>query len=123
MEAYLQVLVQPPGAGATGPSFANVVHEILERRDCTRGMCHGGGAGYLALTFSVDGNYQNLVNVPARAQPSTLLVKPGDADASYLMMKLQGTAPGALMPLGLAPLSEEDLNNIRDWINGGAANN
>lgn len=121
--AFLEVMVQPPEAGATGPSFAGVVQEILDRRDCTRGMCHGGGAGRLALSFSVSGNYANLVNVPSYAQPATLLVKPGDAANSYVIMKLDGSAPGERMPLGLAPLSAVDLNNIRDWINAGAANN
>jgi hypothetical protein len=38
-------------------------------------------------------------------------------------MKLQGSAPGQQMPLGLAPLSDEDLNNIVAWINAGAASN
>ncbi len=121
--AFSEVTVQPAGAGATGPSFAGVVHEILERRDCTRGMCHAGGAGYLALTHSVAGNYANLVNVPSYAQPATLLVKPGDAANSYVVMKLQGSAPGQQMPLGLAPLSDADLNNIVAWINAGAASN
>lgn len=121
--AYLQVTVQPPGAGATGPSFAGVVQEILDRRDCTRGMCHAGGAGYLALTFSVAGNYANLVNVRSHAQPSALRVKPGDAANSYLIMKLEGRGSGERMPLGLPPLSAADLDNIRDWIDAGAANN
>ncbi len=50
-------------------------------------------------------------------------MKPGDAANSFLMMKLEGNAPGQRMPLGLAPLSDEDMNNIRDWIDAGAANN
>ncbi len=121
--AFLAVSVQPPEAGASGPSFAQVVDEILVRRDCTTGMCHGGGAGGLALTFSVVGNYANLVNVPSSAQPAVLLVKPGDAANSYLIMKLEGSGSGARMPLDRAPLSATDLNNIKDWINAGAANN
>jgi hypothetical protein len=120
---FLTVSVQPPGAGASGPSFSQVVQEILVRRDCSSGVCHGGGAGYLALTFSVAGNYQNLVNVPSNAQPAALLVKPGDAAGSYLIMKLEGTGLGARMPLERAPLSATDLNAIKDWIDAGAANN
>jgi len=121
--AFLTVTVQPPGAGATGPSFSQVVQEILVRRDCSSGVCHGGGAGYLALTFSAAGNYQNLVNVPANAQPAFLLVEPGDADNSYVIMKLEGRGSGATMPLNRAPLSAADLDSIKAWINGGAANN
>jgi hypothetical protein len=121
--AFLTVSVQPPGAGASGPSFAQVVDEIFARRDCSSGVCHGGGAGYLALTFSVAGNYANLVNVPSNDRPEVLLVKPGDAANSYLIMKLEGRGSGARMPLDRAPLNATDLNNIRDWINGGAANN
>jgi len=121
--AYLRVTVQPPGAGATGPSFASVVQEVLTRRGCTQGVCHGGGAGYLALTFSIPGNYENLVNVRAHADPSTLLVDPGDAGNSYVIMKLEGRASGGRMPLNGSPLSATDLDNIKGWINGGAANN
>jgi hypothetical protein len=120
--ASVMVTVQPPGGGS-GPSFALVIDEILVRRSCSLGSCHGGGAGDLALTPSVAGNYANLVNVPSSDQPEVLLVKPGDAANSYLIMKLEGTGSGARMPLGSGPLSATDLNNIRDWINAGAANN
>lgn len=121
--AFLTASVQPPGAGATGPSFAQVVDEIFRRRDCSSGVCHGGGAGNLALTFSVAGNYENLVNVPSNDQSAVLLVKPGDAANSYVIMKIEGRGSGARMPLNRAPLDATDLNSIRDWINGGAANN
>lgn len=119
----LTVTVQPTGVGATGPSFAQVVDEILGRRGCTLGSCHGGGAGGLALTPSVAGNYANLVNVPSSDRPAVLRVTPGDAANSYLIMKLEGTGSGEIMPLNAAPLSATDLNNIKDWINAGAANN
>jgi len=67
--------------------------------------------------------------------PGAVLVVPGDADASYLYRKLAGThgdvctsmglSPaecGLRMPQGMppVPLSEEELEMVREWIDGGA---
>lgn len=115
------VTVEQPGG--SGPSFSQVVNEILVRRGCAAGNCHGGDAGGLTLTTVAQTNYDNLVNVPSNDQPALLLVKPGDADNSYLIRKLDGSGSGARMPIGGGPLSSTDLNNIKDWINSGAPNN
>lgn len=104
------------------PSFSQVVNEIFIRRGCTSGSCHGSGAGQMTLSTSAAANYATLVNIPAAADPSFLRVKPGDAFDSYLIMKLEGRA-GARMPIGSAPLSATDLDNIKSWINAGAPNN
>ena len=51
-----------------------------------------------------------------------LRVAPGDAPASYMIRKLEGT-PGILfnrMPLGRAPLPQNLIDGIKAWINAGA---
>ena len=47
-------------------------------------------------------------------------VAPGDPDNSYLIQKLEGTAPGAQMPFGGTPLDPAIISNIRTWISNGA---
>ena len=46
-------------------------------------------------------------------------VLPNDADNSYLIKKLEGTA-GTQMPLGGQPLSAATIAKIRAWITSGA---
>jgi hypothetical protein len=106
------------------PSFSSVVNEIFVRRGCTAGNCHGNGAGGLSLSSRAATSYGSLVGVPSSDAPSILLVAPGSAANSYLVMKLEGNqVSGARMPIGGAPLSTTDLQAIKDWINAGAPNN
>ncbi len=116
-----------PGSGAArsiqaDPSFASVVQEIFERRGCTQTGCHNN-ATVSGLTLARGASYAALVNVRAANEPIVRVI-PGNADGSYLVIKLEGRqAVGARMPLGGAPLDEIDLANIKNWINQGAKNN
>jgi hypothetical protein len=69
-----------------------------------------------------DGNsYALLVGVASAEVPTTLRVAPGNASASYLIQKLEGTASvGGRMPLNGTPLPQADINMIRQWITDGA---
>lgn len=58
--------------------------------------------------------------------PTAFFVKPGDANASYLYQKINGTGScfvGASMPLGAPLLTPTERGIIRDWINAGALPN
>jgi len=118
-----------PGPGAGGgrtiqadPSFSSVVQEIFERRGCTQAGCHNN-ATVSGLTLARGASYAALVNVRAANEPIVRVI-PGNADGSYLVIKLEGRqAVGARMPLAGAPLDEIDLTNIKNWINQGAKNN
>ncbi|MGI9258087.1 MAG: Ig-like domain-containing protein [Gammaproteobacteria bacterium] len=84
--------------------------------------CHSGpgGAAGLDLT-SLSASFNALVNV-ASAQVGTLsLVNPGDADNSYLIQKLEGTAAvGAQMPRFAPALDQATIDTVRQWITDGA---
>jgi hypothetical protein len=116
-----------PGTGSgrtiqADPSFASVIQEIFERRGCTQSGCHNN-ATVSGLTLARGASYAALVNVRAANEPIVRVI-PGNADGSYLVIKLEGRqAVGARMPLGGAPLDEIDLANIKNWINQGAKNN
>jgi len=67
-------------------------------------------------------SYDALVNVPASGYDGVLVV-PGNAEASVLYKKVDGSgAYGANMPLG-GSLSAGQIATIREWINQGAKNN
>lgn len=62
-----------------------------------------------------------LVGVASLQVPSIMRVAAGNADDSYLIQKLEGTADdGDRMPRGGPFLSQADINVIRSWINNGA---
>jgi len=86
---------------------------------------HHGPAGAAAdLDLSSGQSFTNLVNVSS-TQVELNLVAPGDADASYLVHKVEGRAGivGRQMPIGMLPLTNEEIDAIRQWINAGARNN
>lgn len=93
---------------------------------CALSGCHTGPAGPglpqgLDLS-SADASFANLVGVTSVQDAPTLRVAPGDADASYLVQKLEGTAAaGGQMPAASPPLDQATIDVIRAWIDNGAA--
>ncbi len=61
----------------------------------------------------------SLINVASIENGALKRVLPNDADNSYLIKKLEGTA-GSRMPLGGQPLSTATIAQIRAWITSGA---
>jgi hypothetical protein len=117
------------GGGGTrtvkqNPSFSQDINEIFQRRGCSAGNCHGGGAGGMTLTSNAGTNYTNIVNVPAASENGFNRITPNDATNSYMVIKLEGRqSVGSRMPLGGTPLDNIDLTNLKNWINTGAPNN
>ena len=90
---------------------------------CATGGCHDDvtRAAALRLTTAED-SYDDLVDVVSTCAARVRVV-PGDPDASYLLHKLgDGPTPcGGLMPSNAPALSADELQDIRDWIEAGAA--
>lgn len=124
----------PADAVTLNNDYAQVV-EILGNH-CS-GYCHAGGAAVgESLTFDLpDGGFADLAQIASRQVPRLRIVAAGDPDASYLMIKLEGTMHtlpecaanaagcGIAMPWASAtpmPLSASDLALIRRWIAAGA---
>ena len=108
---------------AADTSFSEQVLPLLNSH-CL--MCHMPGAAQAELSLYPDA-WQNLVGQPS-TQSSLLRVKPGDAGASYLWRKLNGTqleagGSGEHMPYQRELLQDEDLAAVRSWIEQGAKNN
>ncbi len=86
---------------------------------CTQ--CHIGGGAPLGLRLDAANSYASLVSVASGEVPALLRVNPGNADQSYLVQKIRGTAAvGARMPLGQAPLPQDRIDLIVRWVNAGA---
>jgi hypothetical protein len=104
------------------PSFSATIQEVFDRRGCTQSACHGL-AEQAGLDLRRGTSYGDLVNVIATSEPIVRVI-PGNADGSYLVIKLEGRQRvGDRMPQGLAPLDSTDLTNVKNWIAQGAKNN
>lgn len=113
-----------PVTSTTLPPFATwtEVHSVLTVK-CV--SCHGGGmamGGLGGLDDSAAG-YAALVGTAAVACPGNTLVVAGEPDSSYIVEKLEQSAPecGSQMPTG-GSMTSGELAAIRSWISGGALN-
>ena len=109
---------------STGVSLSKDIQPILNA-NCV--ICHQGTAGPMGLNMQVGSAYKNLVNVKSAESP-LMRVAPGTPDKSYIVNKLLGTqgqidGSGAQMPYGAPPLSQSQIDLIRQWITQGAPNN
>lgn len=128
----------PSGDGAQGgdfvadfevqglqPSLDSIQANIFTPA-CGFGGCHSGPAGPnlpagMDLS-SADASFASLVGVASSQVPALERVTPGDAGASYLTQKLEGTAAGgSRMPQGGSFLEQASIDIIRQWIDEGAA--
>ena len=105
-----------------GPTLSSLQRYVFDPI-CTQ--CHTGAAGPLGLVLDSGYARQNLVAVPSVEMPSLLRVNPGNPDSSYVIWKIEGRSAiiGARMPLGLQPLSSEQITAFREWIADGAEAN
>lgn len=113
----------PDDSGAATPSiFAEKVAPTLQTHCAT---CHLTGAEQGNVSLVPAKAVESLVGVPSQEAPDILRVKAGDPDASYLVMKIEGThldhgGSGVQMPFGAPPLSDRQIADIRQWIAEGA---
>jgi hypothetical protein len=118
-----------PGDGngnGSGPEFAAEVQPIFTA-NCAFSGCHAGSNPAQGMNLSEGQAYANIVNVQSN-ESGLLRVKAGEPDESYLVHKIQGTqgsvgGSGGQMPLGGTPLTQAQINLIREWITNGAENN
>lgn len=113
------------GAVNDDPSFAAEIQPILTA-NCAIPFCHdNNNSTGTGLVLTADSAYIKLVAVSSTEVPALERVDPGDAANSYLVHKIEGTqSVGQRMPLGSStPLSPDQIQLIRNWINQGAKDN
>ena len=105
-------------------TFSSIQQNVLTP-SCAVSGCHLGGSAPLGLDLSAGNAYGNLVNIASGEIPRFMRVEPGNADSSYLVLKIEGD-PVIIperMPRGRAPLPADQIQAVRDWIEDGAPNN
>ncbi|HET8774488.1 MAG TPA: hypothetical protein VFP80_11870 [Thermoanaerobaculia bacterium] len=121
-------LKTPTDPGATGEpidptaTFSRVQNEIFTPTCAVIG-CHDplGQSSQMILTQGQA--YGNIVNRPSVEMPALSRIQPNDVTNSYLYRKITGAGiTGDRMPLGGPPLTEAQIQLIRNWIRRGAPN-
>ena len=109
------------GGGGIEPTLASIQAHVFSPI-CTE--CHvPGGPGPMPLTSEAV-SYQSLVNAQSIEMPPMLRVDPGDAEASYIVHKIQGRASivgDRMPPPPRSMLTGEQIAAIEEWIDSGAA--
>jgi putative intracellular protease/amidase len=104
-------------------SFSADIRDIFARGGCASSSCHGAAVA-LGLDLRPGADYGSLVNVAAVEDQTKQRVLPGDAQNSYVVIKVEGRQTvGGRMPLGEAPLDSIDVATLRRWIDQGALDN
>ena len=101
----------------------HAVQEILNEH-CL--PCHSSdneaGRPRAGLDLSASNMPGSMIAVRSHQLADTFLVNPGHPDESYLVEKIVTDSPsrGGRMPQDMPPLSDAEIETIRDWILGGA---
>ncbi len=132
--AGLAVLTGVACAGdGTGLELVSEVDQVTLSGDiqpiftntCAFPGCHVGTNPQRGMNLSTGQTFANVVNVPAMELSTMNRVTPGQPDSSYLVHKVQGThlavgGTGFQMPLNRSPLTQTEIDLIREWIAAGA---
>jgi hypothetical protein len=107
------------------PQFSRDIVPIFERR-CGIGGCHSDAAHQGGLVLTPSAAHAAIVNKPAQTRIGQILVRPGDADNSWLVIAIRDDETRrmglARMPLASGPLTPNQIQTIVNWINRGAPN-
>ena len=110
----------PDNPNNNNVTLAELQRDIFSQR-CAASGCHSGvqPAGGLGLD-SATNTFNNTINITSQVSGIRRII-PNDAENSYLVQKIEGRAArGSRMPLNRDPLSINDINRIKSWINSGA---
>ena len=85
--------------------------------------CHDNLGRQSQMVLTPGRSFLEIVNVPSEEQPSLTRIQPADVSNSYLYRKVTGAGiTGDRMPQSLPPLTDAQINLIRNWIRRGAPN-
>lgn len=95
---------------------------------CATSSCHASATSSGGLSLSDGDSFGELVGIESDGAAGVNRVTASDASASYIINKLEGTQAtvgggGSTMPRGGTPLTDEEIQTIRDWIDAGAEDN
>jgi hypothetical protein len=106
-----------PGSDIVFPdsniSFVNYVEPLFQQRCIS---CHNSAQNYGNLDLEIS-MWQALID----HQPQ--IVVPHRGNNSLLVQRLEGNNFGPQMPLNSTPLTTNQINGVKKWIDEGASNN
>lgn len=114
------LLLIPAAWGCGGSSDNGNTCDVpaLFAQSCAGSSCHSPGATQPVDLVS-SGVENRVSNAAAPSCPGSTLADPSDPEGSLLYQKVADTHTcGAAMPLGGTPLSDADVECVRDWISG-----
>jgi len=108
------------GGGPFPPTLEAIQAQVFTP-SCAQSFCHGDAMS-ANLDLRAGYSFSNLVGVESVEAPPALRVEPFDADASYIICKLENCPwiVGSQMPLIGGPLDPGVIGVIRTWIDLGA---
>ncbi|MXZ71370.1 MAG: hypothetical protein F4Z04_07685 [Acidobacteria bacterium] len=109
-----------PDPDVLSPTLSSIQRNVFSP---TCVSCHGDSDAEAGLNLEEGRSFDSLVNVSS-TQVALDLVEPNDAENSYLIHKLEDrpSIEGDRMPPN-DPLSSDDIDVIKQWIDEGAPNN
>lgn len=114
-----------PDVVVEAPQFQRDILPIVERR-CGIGGCHSVSAHQGGLVLTRESAHAALVNKPSQLRLGEVLVRPGDAANSWMVIAIGDNAARrmglARMPLGSGALTPNQIQTIVNWVNRGAPN-
>ena len=99
-------------------TLARLATEIFTPKCATSG-CHAGAAPAAALSLEAD-RLAEMIDAASNQEEGAKLIDPGNPDGSYILRKVKGTGGGKQMPIGMDPLTPEEIQMIVDWVAAGA---
>ena len=123
----LKTPTEPVGGGEPidpTATFTRVQTEIFTP-SCAVIGCHDplGQSSSGGMILTAGQSYAQIVNRPSTEMPNLMRIAPNDFANSYLYRKITGAGiTGERMPLSSPPLSQAEIDLVRNWIRRGAPN-
>ena len=116
------VLEGPDGPG-TAPTLTELQASVFTP-NCAIPGCHAGPTPEQGMDLSDGQTFAHTVNVDVVELSGYVRVLPGNSADSYLYMKITADPRivGGQMPFGGPPLSAEQVEAVKAWIDAGAMN-
>ena len=108
-----------PDELVAAPTLARDIQPIFSAR-CATSSCHTTVTQQAGMSLEAGASYAEIAGVTSTTEPPMKRVDPGNPNNSMIYQALLVTSPIPRMPLGRRPLTANQIENIRRWIQNGA---
>ncbi len=115
-----------PDVLVASPSFERDIQPILTAR-CATASCHNLATQQMGLNLEAGHAYDAIVDEDSPTSHDLAYIRPFQPDSSWLVRIIQADPARRFfverMPLGRAPLTDNQIATIINWVNAGAPRN